>query len=139
MAAVVAGAEAAAEAGDVMPLILAITVLTSLAETDLPGIGIISPLPDQVVRLGRLAQKSRMDGVVCSAKEIMALRSVCGPDFKLVVPGIRPAGATNEDQKRVVTPVEAIALGADYLVIGRPITKANDPVAAVQKIAGELS
>lgn len=134
-----AAAEAAAEAGDAMPLVLAITVLTSLAETDLPGIGIISPLPDQVVRLGRLAQKSRMDGVVCAAKEIMPLRSVCGPDFKLVVPGIRPAGATNEDQKRVVTPVEAIALGADYLVIGRPITKANDPVAAVQKIAGELS
>ena len=134
-----AAAEAAAEAGDAMPLVLAITVLTSLTETDLPNIGVASPLSDQVVRLGLLAQKSRMDGVVCSAKEIIALRNICGPNFKLMVPGIRPVGAKNEDQKRVVTPVEAFALGADYLVIGRPITKAHDPVAAVQEIAGELS
>jgi len=134
-----AAADAAAEAGSQRPLVLAVTVLTSLDDDDLRAIGVPSDVTSQVVTLARLAQDNGIDGVVCSAREIEALRSACGPNFKLLVPGIRPTWAATGDQKRVVTPAEAVARGADYLVIGRPITGADDPVDAAKRIADELS
>lgn len=133
-----AAAEAAAEAGSERPLVLAVTVLTSLDDDDLHAIGVDADVTTQVVRLARLSQDNGIDGVVCSAREIEALREACGPDFKLLVPGIRPTWAATGDQKRVMTPKEAVAKGADYLVIGRPITGADDPVAAAERIADEL-
>ena len=92
----------------------------------------------QVLRLAQLAKRSGLDGVVCSAREAEALRAALGDDFKLVVPGIRPQWAAADDQKRIVTPAEAVAKGADYLVIGRPITAADDPADAARRIAAEL-
>lgn len=133
-----AAAEAAREAGSVRPLVLGVTVLTSLDDADLKAVGVTVQAAEQVVRLGLLAQKSGLDGVVCSALEIEALRHACGRNFKLVVPGIRPAGADIGDQKRVMTPPEAIAKGADYLVIGRPITGAADPAKAADEISASL-
>ena len=137
-AAVDAAAEASAKLGTPRPLVLAVTVLTSLDEAELQGIGLTTPMPDQVRRLAILARHAGVDGVVCSPHEVADLRSLCGPDFKLVVPGIRPPGADVNDQKRVLTPTDAVAAGADYLVIGRPITAAADPVAAARAIAAEL-
>jgi len=131
-------AEAAAEKGVGRSLVLGVTVLTSMGEEDLHGVGVQGPVLDQVVRLAKLAKESGLDGVVCSAKEIAAIREACGPDFILMVPGIRPAWAATDDQKRIMTPKDAVAAGADCLVIGRPITKADNPVEAVQKIAEEL-
>lgn len=133
-----AAAEAAKAKGVTRPLLLAVTVLTSLSEEDLVEIGIDAETKEQVVRLARLAKESGMDGVVCSAHEIKVIRSVCGHDFTLVVPGIRPGWSVKGDQKRVVTPRDALSLGADYLVIGRPITQAPDPVEACKRIAAEL-
>ena len=133
-----AAADAAAEAGDDRPLVLAVTLLTSLDESDLRAIGVERDATTQVVHLARLAQDNGIDGVVCSAYEIKALREACGPDFKLLVPGIRPEWAATGDQKRVMTPAEAVAKGADYLVIGRPITGADDPLEAANRIAQEL-
>lgn len=133
-----AAAEAAA-AGRPKPLVVAVTVLTSLDERDLKATGILSPPADQAVKLARLAWAAGLDGVVCSAKEIVSMRGALGRDFRLVVPGIRPEWAAAGDQKRVVTPKEAIALGADYIVIGRPITGADDPVAAARRIADEIA
>lgn len=121
------------------PLVIAVTVLTSLTDDDLKATGVTAPMIDQVVRLATLAKRVGLDGVVCSAKETMTLRGACGKDFRLVVPGIRPAWAEAGDQKRVVTPREAVALGADYLVIGRPITAAADPVAAAKRIVEEIA
>ena len=132
-------AEAAAEGGAERPLMLAVTVLTSMGPEDLAGIGIDTPVEEQVLRLSALAQDSGMDGVVCSAREVEALRAARGPDFKLVVPGIRPAWASTDDQKRIVTPSDAVKMGADYLVIGRPITAHADPVEAAGRIAEELA
>ena len=134
-----AAADAAAEAGAERPLVLGVTVLTSLAEEDLAAMGVAGTAEEQVVRLARLTEDCGLDGVVCSAREIMALRGACGPDFKLVVPGIRPAGAAVGDQKRAVTPAEALSLGADILVIGRPITAALDPAEAAVAIAEEMA
>jgi orotidine-5'-phosphate decarboxylase len=134
-----AAAAAAAEGGEGRPLALAVTVLTSMDEKDLEGVGINDSIPDQVLRLASLAQYSGMDGVVCSAREVEDLREHLGKDFKLVVPGIRPVWASSDDQKRIVTPAAAVAIGADYLVIGRPITGADDPVEAADKIAAEIA
>jgi len=131
-------AEAAAGATGNRPLVLGVTVLTSMSQEDLDGVGVESSVLDQVVRLAKLAKSSGLDGVVCSAKEIAAIREACGKDFALMVPGIRPAWAARGDQKRIMTPVDAVAAGADYLVIGRPITQADDPVEAAKKIAEEL-
>jgi len=131
-------AEAAAESGANRSKVLGVTVLTSMSQEDLDGVGVESSVLDQVVRLAKLAQSSGLDGVVCSAKEITAIRQACGPDFALMVPGIRPAWAATGDQKRIMTPADAVAAGADYLVIGRPITQADDPVEAAKKIAEEL-
>ena len=118
---------------------LAVTVLTSLDDDDLTELGVSANAGEQAVRLARLAQDCGVDGVVCSPKEITLLRDACGPDFKLVVPGIRPTWASTDDQKRIATPSDAVAMGADYLVIGRPITCAEDPVAAAVRVGEELA
>lgn len=138
-AAATAATQAAQDVGCRRPIIVGVTILTSMDEGDLEAVGLSTPLPAQVVRMARLAQESGLDGVVCSPFEITAIREACGPDFKLVVPGIRPEGSAVGDQKRVMTPAEAISNGADYIVIGRPITESADPVRAAQNIAEELS
>ena len=137
-AAVQAVAEGAEDADVPRPLLLGVTVLTSLGEDDLGELGQAGPLAEQVVRLARLAQSCGLDGVVCSPREIAALRAACGPDFVLMVPGIRPHWATSGDQKRVMTPADALAAGADYLVIGRPVTEAQDAAAAARRIVEEI-
>ncbi|MGE0667737.1 MAG: orotidine-5'-phosphate decarboxylase [Sphingomonadales bacterium] len=134
-----AARETAAKAGVARPKLLGVTVLTSLDAGDLAAAGVSGGVEDQVVRLARLAQDSGLDGVVCSPKEIVPIRRACGPDLILLVPGIRPAGAALGDQKRVMTPREAVDAGATYLVIGRPITEAADPRAAAQDIARSLA
>jgi len=113
-------------------------VLTSLSASDLASIGVDATPEEQVLRLARLAQSQGLDGVVCSAQEAHALRRAIGPGFKLVTPGIRPAGAAVQDQARVMTPRDALAAGADYLVVGRPITAAADPVAALDAINASI-
>ena len=137
-AARVAVADAAKEAGKARPLLVAITVLTSLGAEDLAAIGVTGTPEAQVLRLARLAQANGLDGVVCSAQEAAVLRAACGPEFKLVTPGIRPAGSAAHDQARVMTPQAAIAAGADYLVIGRAITAAADPLRALKEINAAL-
>jgi orotidine-5'-phosphate decarboxylase len=137
-AAVQAVAEGAEDADVPRPHLLAVTVLTSLGEADLREVGQSGPVSDQVVRLARLAQACGLDGVVCSPREIADLRAACGPDFVLMVPGIRPSWAAAGDQKRVTTPTEALAAGADYLVIGRPVTGAADAAAAARRIVDEI-
>ena len=134
-----AAAAALKDAGADAPKLLAVTVLTSLSDDDLTAVGQSGPVLEQVLRLAHLAQANGADGVVCSAREAAALRRACGPGFTLMVPGIRPASAAADDQKRVVTPAEAVALGADYLVIGRPITGAGDPAEAASRIAAEIT
>lgn len=132
---------AAAEAerlGVRRPRLLGVTVLTSLDRGDLEATGVQADPGDQVLRLGALARRSGLDGVICSPHEIAALRKECGDEFVLMVPGIRPAGAATGDQKRVMTPRQAVALGANHLVIGRPITEAADPADAARTIAREL-
>lgn len=133
-----AAREQAERSGIVRPLMVGVTVLTSLDQTDLNDIGVDATPADQVTRLAALAQEAGLDGVVCSPHEIARLRKACGPAFVLVVPGIRPAGAALGDQKRVMTPAEALDAGASYLVIGRPITQAPDPAAAAAAIADGL-
>ena len=120
------------------PLLMAVTVLTSLGQGDLPRIGLHGSVIDNVERLAALAKGCGLDGVVCSAMEAPRLRAAHGAGFKLVTPGIRLAGAAADDQSRVVTPTEALRLGADYLVIGRPITQAPDPVAVLKSIRTSL-
>jgi orotidine-5'-phosphate decarboxylase len=132
-------AAAAARGGAGLPLILAVTVLTSLGESDLAAVGQTGPVADQVLRLARLARGAGADGIVASPHEVAALRAALGPEVRLVVPGVRPAWAGADDQKRVMTPAEAVAAGADYLVIGRPITRDRDPAGAVQRIAAEIA
>jgi orotidine-5'-phosphate decarboxylase len=120
------------------PKLIAVTVLTSLAQSDLADIGIQGRPEEAVLRLARLAQGAGLDGVVCSAQEAQALRTACGAAFHLVTPGIRPADGAQDDQKRVMTPRAAVNAGADYLVIGRPITQAANPVAMLQRIQREI-
>lgn len=120
--------------GPQRPKLTAVTVLTSMDTAQLNSIGIAGEPMQQVMRLAELTQQAGIDGVVCSAQEAAALKQHCGDDFLLVTPGIRPQGADLGDQKRVMTPPQAIELGVDYLVIGRPITQAEDPVAALQAI-----
>jgi orotidine-5'-phosphate decarboxylase len=130
---------AAARAIDPKVRVIGVTVLTSLDDSVLDSVGQRGPASDQVVRLAQLAKHSGLDGVVCSAHEIGAIRKACGKDFLLVVPGIRPAGADLADQRRVMTPAQAHAAGADILVIGRPITGSADPAAAARAIVAELT
>ena len=140
MMAAAAQAARAAEAGTgrPRPKVVAVTVLTSMDGDDLATVGIGTPMRDEVRRLAALAQASGLDGVVCAPHEIELVRAECGPDFMLVVPGIRPEGSATGDQKRVMTPAQAVALGADVIVIGRPITAAPDPAAAARAIAASL-
>lgn len=121
------------------PLLLAVTILTSSSEETLREVGIERPVREMVPRLARLAQEAGMDGVVASPQEVDLIRAACGADFAIVTPGVRPASAALDDQKRVMTPGEAIAAGADYLVIGRPISAAADPVAAAERILDEMA
>jgi orotidine-5'-phosphate decarboxylase len=120
------------------PLLLAVTILTSSTEETLRAVGIDRPVREMVPRLARLAKEAGMDGVVASPQEVGLIREACGPEFVIVTPGVRPAFASLDDQKRVTTPAEAIAAGADYLVIGRPISAAADPVEAADLILAEI-
>ncbi|MSP94624.1 MAG: orotidine-5'-phosphate decarboxylase [Alphaproteobacteria bacterium] len=137
-AAMMKAAVAAAACVTNRPKIIAVTVLTSLEAADLAAMGVAGSPLEQVVRLAKLAKESGIDGVVCSPQEIGAVRAACGRDFLIVTPGVRPAGGDLGDQKRVMTPSEALKAGADLLVIGRPITGAADPAEAARKIAAEL-
>ncbi|WP_076411455.1 orotidine-5'-phosphate decarboxylase [Shewanella sp. UCD-KL12] len=125
--------------GDKAPILIAVTVLTSMSDEDLKLIGIDVPAFEHVQRLAKLTQQAGLDGVVCSAHEAQVLKSQLGEAFKLCTPGIRPVGADKGDQHRVMTPPEALEAGSDYLVIGRPITKANDPLAALTEIYQSIS
>lgn len=120
------------------PLLVAVTVLTSMAPEDLAEVGVTDAPAGQVLRLARLAQTCGLDGVVCSAQEAAMLRAGLGAEFRLVTPGIRPAGADAGDQRRVMTPADALRAGATDLVIGRPITAAADPLAALKTIQTEI-
>jgi len=121
------------------PLLLAVTILTSSNDLTLQEIGIERPVTEMVPRLAALAQQAGFDGVVASPHEVQLIRAACGPDFAIVTPGVRPAFAAQDDQKRVTTPAAAMIAGADYLVIGRPISAAADPVAAVDLILQEMA
>ena len=121
------------------PLLLGVTVLTSLDAAALQQIGIRDTPASQALALAKLANEAGMDGVVASAHEARAIREACGPKFLIVVPGVRPADASTNDQSRVATPAEAIRAGADYLVVGRPITAAPDPRRAALSIASEIA
>jgi len=124
----------ATEAQRTPPLLIAVTVLTSLADADLVQMRMATGAADQALHLARMSADAGLDGVVCSAVEARALRAALPRSFKLVTPGIRPAGSSAGDQARIITPEGAIANGADYLVIGRPITQAADPLAALRNI-----
>ena len=121
------------------PLLIAVTILTSMDESDLAAVGLVGSPLDNVLRLAQLAQQSGLDGVVCSSRETPALRAQLDSGFRLITPGIRPAGSQADDQRRVMTPVDAIRSGSDYLVIGRPVTRADDPVSVLRTINSELS
>ena len=131
-----AAAQAAAES---KICLIAVTVLTSLDQQELNAIGIQDSPADQVLRLARLTQQAGLAGVVCSAREITLIQNACGKDFLTIVPGIRPAGADAGDQKRIMTPAQAAAAGASYIVVGRPILAASDPSEAAQAIRQELT
>ncbi|KJG18823.1 orotidine-5'-phosphate decarboxylase [Photobacterium angustum] len=120
------------------PLLIGVTVLTSMEASDLAGIGINCEPHQQVLNLASLAKNSGLDGVVCSAHEAHTLKQSLGQGFKLVTPGIRPAGSDAGDQRRIMTPVEAISAGSDYLVIGRPITQAENPASVLAQINKSL-
>lgn len=132
-------ARKAVEQSGMGTLLIAVTVLTSMERQDLSQVGLdLEPL-DQVKRLAKLAEASGLHGVVCSAQEAAELKALCGNDFKLVTPGIRPPGAETDDQRRIMTPSDAKAVGVDYMVIGRPITQAYDPGQALDDIFQSLS
>ncbi len=120
--------------GDQAPLLIAVTVLTSMDAAELARLGVLKTPEEQVHYLANLAKEAGCDGVVCSAQEAKTLKQTLGSKFKLITPGIRPAGSAKGDQKRIMTPVEAIQSGSDYLVIGRPITQAKDPLKVVREI-----
>jgi len=120
------------------PKVVAVTVLTSMDENELKKVGISDTMNSEVLRLAKLAQSAGLDGVVASVPEARLIRETLGRDFLIVTPGIRPAGSATGDQKRVATPQEAIAGGADYIVVGRPITEAKDPAEAAKKVLEEI-
>jgi orotidine-5'-phosphate decarboxylase len=120
------------------PLLIAVTVLTSLNAEELKTIGYLKSPAEQVQHLAQLTKSCGLDGIVCSAQETELLKQQCGQDFCLVTPGIRPAGASTDDQQRIMTPQQALASGSDYLVIGRPITQAENPAQACENILNSL-
>ncbi len=130
---------AAESLGITRPMVIGVSVLTSMDDDDLKAVGQIGTTTEQVVRLAKLATKTDLEGLVWSAREITAIRQACGDDFKLIVPGIRPHGSNIGDQKRIMTPSDAVNAGADYLVIGRPITKAANPIDAIKAIIDNLN
>lgn len=121
------------------PAVLGVTVLTSLDQADMEALGIHGGVAAQVVRLAGMTQEAGLAGVVCSAQEAPDIRRRCGDDFMLVTPGIRPAGQQTGDQKRVLTPGEAVRAGIDYIVVGRPITGADDPAGAARSVVAEMA
>ena len=125
--------------GDKAPLLIAVTVLTSMDEEELKRLGVNKSPAEQVIYLANLAKESGLDGVVCSAQEASILKEMFGEEFKLVTPGIRPAGTDAGDQKRIMTPKQAIENGSDYLVIGRPITQSSNPAETLNEINRSLS
>lgn len=130
-----AAAQAGSESGI---LVVAVTVLTSLDADELAATGVVASTQEQVLRLARLTRQNCIDGVVCSGHEITVLRRECGPEFLLVVPGIRPPQSARDDQKRVMTPAEAARAGADYIVVGRPVRAAEHPLAVAKAIKADL-
>lgn len=138
MAAARDAADRAAEGGATRPLVIGVTVLTSLDAAALAETGVADDPARQVVRLATLAREAGLDGVVCSPQEIELVRKACGGDFLIVTPGVRGAGDAKGDQSRTATPEGAVRAGADYLVIGRPITAASDPREAADRIAAEM-
>lgn len=134
-----AARDALVEYGDQRPLLIAVTILTSLGSEDLAEVGLQGSPADNVLRLAGLAQQCGLEGVVCSPQEAATLKSRFGANFQLVTPGVRPAGAAADDQRRVMTPGLAVSAGASYLVIGRPITQASDPIAVLTVINDEIS
>ena len=138
-AAIDASDRVAQTTGKERPLVIGVTLLTSLDQDDISILGFQHTLQDQVLRLADLAQSAGLDGIVCSPFEIKPIRKACGNDLKLIVPGIRPEGSVADDQKRILTPKEALKRGADYLVIGRPITDAPDRASAAKAIAESLN
>ncbi|MBM4296503.1 MAG: orotidine-5'-phosphate decarboxylase [Deltaproteobacteria bacterium] len=120
------------------PIMLAVTVLTSLNQDDLKRVGVNQKVAAQVVRLALLTREAGMDGVVASPHEVADIREACGRRFVIVTPGVRPADASRNDQQRVMTPAEAVRAGVDYIVVGRPITGAKDPVAAARAIVADM-
>jgi orotidine-5'-phosphate decarboxylase len=137
-AAVEASREVAHKEGLSSPVVLGVTVLTSLRDADLRAVGISKPLEEEVVQLASLAQQAGLDGVVASPLEIKPLRQACGEDMMVVTPGVRPHKGKRHDQARVMSPHEAVEAGADYVVIGRPIRDAKDPLKATQEILQEI-
>ena len=121
------------------PLLIGVTVLTSMDESDLKELGISKSVNEQVEYLARLAKSSGLKGVVCSAQEANMLKAACGNDFKLMTPGIRPEGSSKDDQRRTMTPAEAVTVGVDYMVIGRPITQSPNPAQAVENILASIA
>ncbi len=138
-AAAEAATTAAAALGRPRPLVIGVTVLTSMTDAALAEVGVARPVLEQVVHLARLAKQSGLDGVVASPQETAAIRAACGPDFQIVTPGIRPADQQGkDDQARTLTPAEAMKVGSTYLVIGRPITGAPDPREAAERLLASL-
>lgn len=125
--------------GENAPLLIGVTVLTSTSQADLDDMGVNMPIAERVMQLAKLAQTSGLDGVVCSAQEAQSLKAELGQTFKLVTPGIRPAGDAIGDQHRVMTPEQAVAAGSDFLVIGRPITQADDPAQKLRDINAAIA
>ena len=120
------------------PIMLAVTVLTSLGQEDLQRVGVERKVADQVVRLALLTKQAGMDGVVASPHEVADIRAACGRQFVIITPGIRPAEANRDDQQRVMTPGDAVRAGVDYIVVGRPILESKDPVKAARAIVAEM-
>ena len=134
-----AAREALESYGDQRPLLIAVTILTSMTQEELDALGYTGTLADRVSRLATLTAMAGLDGVVCSAQEAPGLKRERGPHFKLVTPGIRPTGSQAGDQRRVMTPLDAVKAGSDYLVIGRPITQSDAPLSVLKSIHDELA
>ena len=134
-----AAREALLPFGKDAPLLIAVTVLTSMDESDLRDLGVTLSPAEHAERLARLTQQCGLDGVVCSAQEAVRFKSALGQDFKLVTPGIRPAGSDVGDQRRIMTPEQALAAGVDYMVIGRPVTQSANPAETLKAINASLN